>query len=190
MNYLLGQPAVWLFCALSWLAVMVQPGLAQSPTTNTTGYWHTELHLPEIPLHDPWILVETNSRTYYLYTSNHRQVTGVDRPGTIAYRSHDLKVWEGPVLVFELPPGTWAGNQPAWAPEVHLYRGKYYLFTTLHNPDKRLAVPPENWHTNHLRGTCIAVSTSPEGPFTLLRTNAPVPPANFMTLDGTLYLDR
>ncbi|HEX9046443.1 MAG TPA: family 43 glycosylhydrolase, partial [Verrucomicrobiae bacterium] len=35
----------------------------------------------------------------------------------------------------------------------------------------------------------IAVSDSPAGPFTLLKTNGPVPPANFMTLDGTFYLD-
>ena len=35
----------------------------------------------------------------------------------------------------------------------------------------------------------IAVSDSPEGPFTLLKKDAPVAPPDFMTLDGTLYVD-
>ncbi len=40
-----------------------------------------------------------------------------------------------------------------------------------------------------MRGTTIAVSDSPTGPFTLIKTDGPIPPANFMTLDGTLYID-
>lgn len=148
------------------------------------------LHLPEIRVHDPWILAHAPSKTYYLYTSNNGRVTGVNRPGTIAYRSMDLFNWEGPLVVFTLPEGTvWSTNQGAWAPEVHEYKGKFYLLTTLHNPEKIIAAPPAVWRTNHLRGTVIARSDSPEGPFTLLQTNGPVPPADFMTLDGTLYVD-
>ena len=41
-----------------------------------------------------------------------------------------------------------------------------------------------------MRGTTIAVSDSPEGPFTLVKTDGPIAPPNFMTLDGTLYVDR
>jgi beta-xylosidase len=41
-----------------------------------------------------------------------------------------------------------------------------------------------------MRATMIAVSDSPRGPFTLTKTDAPITPANFMTLDGTLYVDR
>jgi hypothetical protein len=40
-----------------------------------------------------------------------------------------------------------------------------------------------------MRGTMIAVSDSPEGPFTLLKKDGPVTPPDFMTLDGTLYVD-
>lgn len=163
------------------------------PTSQTQGEGVSMRHdllLPDMPVHDPWIVADSATKTYYLYTSNDQRSTSVDRPGTMAYRSRDLKHWEGPLVVFRLPEGTWAANEAAWAPEVHAWRGRYYLFTTLHNPGKVLAEPPAVWHTNHMRGTVTAVSESPEGPFTLLRTDAPVPPADFMTLDGTLYVDR
>jgi len=161
-----------------------------SSTNIAPGILQTNLHLPEIRLHDPWILPYAPTKTYYLYTSNTRRATGVDRPGTMAYRSKDLRNWDGPLVVFTLPEGTWAANQAAWAPEVHPYKNRFYLFTTLHNQGKVIATPPAVWRTNYMRGTVIAVSDSPEGPFTLLKTNAPVPPDNFMTLDGTFYQDR
>jgi len=162
-----------------------------SPNTGTSGWVvRQNLHLSEIPVHDPWILAYAPTKTYFLYTSNFGHRAGVNRPGTLAYRSKDLVKWEGPFVVFVLPEGTWASDEPAWAPEVHEYKDAYYLFTTLHSSAKVIAAPPSVWRTTHMRGTVIAVSQSPEGPFTLLKTDAPVPPADFMTLDGTLYVDR
>jgi beta-xylosidase len=84
----------------------------------------------------------------------------------------------------------WASpRQGAWAPEVHRYQGKYYLFVTLHNSDRVIDRPPDAWRVTHMRGTIIAVSDSPEGPFVPMKTDGPVPPADFMTLDGTLYIE-
>jgi beta-xylosidase len=87
------------------------------------------------------------------------------------------------------PDDSWADPTfRAWAPEVHEYKGKYYLFTTLHNVQKPLpALMPSR--ANFMRGTIIAVSDSLEGPFRMLKKQAPVTPANFMTLDGTLFVD-
>ena len=45
------------------------------------------------------------------------------------------------------------------------------------------------WRENHLRGSVIAVGDSPDGPFELLTKDGPHPPRDFMTLDGTLYVD-
>jgi beta-xylosidase len=177
------------FLACRIVCAAAQTVAPASATKNSASIIRHNLHLPEIRLHDPWILAHAPSKTYYLYTSNAGRVTGVNRPGTMAYRSKDLLNWEGPFVVFALPEGTWAANQSAWAPEVHEYQGKFYLFTTLHNPEKIIATPPDVWRTNHMRGSVIARSDSPEGPFTLLQTNAPVPPADFMTLDGTFYVD-
>src|SRR5882724_4383542 len=123
--------------AVNVLGATAQTGGAVAPVSNNPSpVVRHNLHLPEIRLHDPWILAHAPSKTYYLYTSNNGRATGVNRPGTMVYRSKDLLNWEGPSVVFALPQGTWAADQSAWAPEVHEYQGKFYLFTTLHNPQK------------------------------------------------------
>src|SRR5207248_10787074 len=122
------------------------------------------LRLPAMPLHDPWILAHAPTRTYYLYTSNVRRMTGQARAGTMVYKSADLSDWSGPYVVFTVPDGSWADpKMPAWAPEMHEYRGKFYLFTTLHNPATVIAEPPAAWRTTTMRGTAIAVADGPEG---------------------------
>jgi len=146
-----------------------------------------ELLLPNMPLHDPWILASQADHTYYLYTSNIPFLSKTAGVGTMVYRSTDLRHWQPPVAVFTLPGGLWA-RQGGWAPEVHVYHGRSYLFTTVHNEASILAQPPAVWRTNYSRGTVIAASDSPMGPFKLLDTTGPVAPANFMTLDGTLYV--
>jgi beta-xylosidase len=146
--------------------------------------------LSSIPVHDPWILAHGKSRTYYLYTGGSPRDTGQGRFGTLAYTSPDLVRWDGPHTVFPVPDGTWANPMHgAWAPEVHEYKDRYYLFVTLHNQDRIIARPPDVWRVNHWRGTAIAAGDSPAGPFELMKKDAPIPPADFMTLDGTLYVD-
>lgn len=148
------------------------------------------LHLNEFFVHDPWILAHEESRTYYLYTSAQTNVTGTNRAGTITYKSTNLLDWDGPFIVFQVPDGMWADpHQGAWAPEVHRYNGKYYLLTTLHNSERVIDRPPDVWRVTHMRGTIIAVADSPEGPFVPMKSDGPVPPADFMTLDGTLYFE-
>jgi hypothetical protein len=148
------------------------------------------LHLPDMPVHDPWILADEERKTYYLYSSARRNDNGTNRAGTLTYKSKNLRDWDGPYIVFLVPDGMWANpREGAWAPEVHHYNGKFYLFTTLHNSERVIDRPPDVWRETHMRGTIIAVSDSPEGPFTPLKTDGPVPPADFMTLDGTLYIE-
>ena len=85
----------------------------------------------------------------------------------------------------------------AWAPEVHRYRGKFYLFVTLHNNNKLLDEPTPVTHpvyqgkpaTHHLRGTQIFIADSPDGPFGLLGKGGVTPP-DFMALDGTFYVEN
>lgn len=147
--------------------------------------------------HDPFILAHEADRTYYLYTSS------PDAPVVTAYRSADLRHWTGPTTVFTIPEGSWANPSEApWASEVHEYEGRFYLFTTLHDSDH--ALPPASDGTSQLsarhpdgrvyapiaRGTVIGVADSPLGPFELVDPGAPVAPQDFMTLDGTLYVDE
>ena len=142
------------------------------------------LTMPAMPLHDPWIVADAATRTYWLFTTNQAEMTGDKRLGIMAYTSRDLKHWTRPTVVFTLPEGTWA-NDGAWAPEVHRWRGRWYLFTTFHNENARLAKPG-----THRRGTVLAVADRLGGPFTLLRDGDPIVPKELMTLDGTLHVDR
>ncbi|MGD0517529.1 MAG: family 43 glycosylhydrolase [Thermoguttaceae bacterium] len=148
------------------------------------------LRLPDMPVHDPWILAHEESKTYYLYSAARQNVDGVSRSGTLTYKSKNLLDWDGPYIVFSIPDGIWANpSQGAWAPEVHRYNGKYYLFVTLHNSERVIDRPPDVWRVTHMRGTVIAAADSPEGPFKVLKPDGPHPPADFMTLDGTLYVE-
>jgi beta-xylosidase len=147
------------------------------------------LLLPDMPLHDPFILAYAPTATYYLYTSNVPTLTHVAHVGTMVYTSKDLKHWAAPKVVFTIPENSWA-NAGGWAPEVHAYKGKFYLLTTLHNEKKPIEQQGHPvGHPTYMRGTIIAVSDSPDGPFTPLKPDGPTPPPNFMTLDGTLYID-
>ena len=150
---------------------------------------HGGLSLPDMPLHDPWIVADKTSGTYYLYTSNIGRVSGEGGVGVMAYTSRDLRSWQKAKRVFALPTGIWA-NAGCWAPEVHGWNGRYYLFVTAHND----ALPlPGNGNGSGekliRRSTILAVSDRLEGPFTVVRGAEPVAPGELMTLDGTLYVD-
>ncbi|WP_338760144.1 glycoside hydrolase family 43 protein [Massilia sp. METH4] len=148
-----------------------------------------ELTMPHMPLHDPYVVADQASKTYYLYTSNVPSVSGECGTGIMAYTSRDLKTWAKPKVVFKLPAGGWA-NGGAWAPEVHTWRGKYYLFTTLHNEGAALDKPSDSGWPAYRRGTVMAVADTPDGPFTVANGGEPVAPRDLMTLDGTLYVDK
>jgi len=148
------------------------------------------LMLPDMPLHDPFIVTDPASGTYWLFTSHVTAMTGQRGLGVMAYRSRDLKHWTRPVLVFQLPTGTWADGG-CWAPEVHRWRDRWYLFVTVHNEHLPLAEPsPVPGQRTYRRATVLAVADELGGPFTLLRGGEPVAPETLMTLDGTLHVDR
>lgn len=149
---------------------------------------NTTLTLLNMPLHDPWILANAADKTYYLYTSNVARMSGISGAGTMVYRSHDLMHWEPPVVVFHATDEHWA-HDGAWAPEVHLWKGRYFLFTTVHDEASPLPPGKNAARPTYRRGTIVASSDSPMGPFHPLNPEQPLPPADFMTLDGTLYVD-
>ena len=108
---------------------------------------------------------------YYTYgTGSPLGETGFD-----AYTSADLKHWSQPFPVFRAPEDFW-GDRDFWAPEVHRYNGRYYLFGSF-------SAGPGS------RGTHILASDSPRGPFLPLGERAQTP-ADWMCLDGTLYVDE
>lgn len=148
----------------------------------------------DIYIRDPFILPVPETGTYYLYSSiGKRDSTANGFYGVAVYKSKDLENWEGPVTVFRLSdslrwwPST--GHTP-WAPEVHRYKSRYYLFATFHNPSKKIELSDTNPKLPLTeRGTAVLVASSPEGPFVPLQKEHKQTPAGWMTLDGTPYFE-
>jgi len=132
------------------------------------------LKTEDIGIRDPFVLPVAEEIRYYLYGTTRAMPDGQGGPCFEAYTSSDLKEWEGPIRVFGASTGFW-GTKTYWAPEVHRYRGKYYLFGTFSSDTRR-------------RACHILVSDGPRGPFKPL-TNRPITPHGWQCLDGTLFVD-
>ncbi len=126
----------------------------------------------DINIRDPFVLAENG--VYYMYGTRGAQF-GRSTGGFDVYTSADLAAWSGPAQCFD--SGRYGLNREVnWAPEVHKYNGKYYMFATFTKK-------------NGLRGTYSLVADRPEGPFRPNSDGALTPPA-WECLDGTLYVDK
>ena len=159
-------------------AVAVSPLFAQQKTYT----------LDDINIRDPYIMPVEKEGMYYMYASSGVSENGKYYGGVVAYKSRDLKTWEGPVRVFEVPRDNYLTGG-VWAPEVHKYKGKYYLFATL-NSDVRWKGPKAGHPAYNHRATQIFWSKSPEGPFLPFEGKAPHTPLDEMCLDGTLWVEN
>lgn len=133
------------------------------------------MRLEDIHLRDPYVLPVREHGTYYLYGTTGRTAWGGRAEGFDVYSSSDLIEWEGPFPAFRPDASFWADHH-YWAPEVHAYRGKYYMFATFKADDRCRAVE-------------ILRADHPLGPFTP-HGQGPVTPADWECLDGTLYVDE
>src|SRR5437870_11945752 len=92
-----------------------------------------KIKLADVEMRDVCILADETTRTYYAVSSTFVPTTEArGRPAVRAYTSKDLITWEGPHIIFQTPPDFWSGVniRGIWAPELHAYKGKYYLFAT------------------------------------------------------------
>jgi len=126
----------------------------------------------EINIRDPFVLTVPEKGLYYMYGTRGPGVWDTCS-GFDVYKSCDLENWSEPVSVFEKYDDFWATHQ-FWAPEVHYYHGRYYMFASFKSPTAR-------------RGTQILVSDTPDGKFVPL-TKEPITPREWECLDGTLYV--
>lgn len=126
----------------------------------------------EINIRDPFVLVEDG--IYYLYgtrAANFGQKVG----GFDVYTSTDLENWSDPVCCFDSVK--YGFNIMAnWAPEVHKYKGSYYMFATFARE-------------NFMRATFVLRSDSPMGPF-VPHGDGCLTPDPWECLDGTLYISK
>ena len=146
------------------------------------------LTLKDIYIRDPFIVPVAEEGVYYMYASSPTTENGVTYGGMVAYKSKDLKTWTGPVRVFDVPRDNWITGT-VWAPEVHSYNGKYYLFATL-NSDIIWKAPEKGHPAFTHRATQVFWSERPEGPFQAFDEKVPHTPMGQMCLDGTLWVEN
>lgn len=118
----------------------------------------------KVNIRDPFILVENGC--YYMYGTN-----------WVCYKNDSGKLDGEWKLIPDtvITPPTCIDNK--WAPEVHKYNGKYYMFTTYMSS------------VTNRRGCTILRSDSPEGPFVEI-SNGHTTPTDWDCIDGTLYVDE
>ena len=125
----------------------------------------------EINIRDPFVLV--HGGVYYLYGTRGETCWG-KADGFDVYTSRDLENWQGPYPCFQ-NDGTFWADRNYWAPEVHPWRGNFYLFASFKAE-------------RTCRGTAVLKADSPLGPFKP-HSRGPVTPADWECLDGTFYAD-
>lgn len=146
------------------------------------------LNIDDINIRDPFILTDNVKKIYYMYrTSDSIMADGKVRGGVEVFTSRDLKKWNGPQTVMRIPADNGLTGT-VWAPEVHKYNGKYYLFATI-NSDIKWKKRKEGWGDYTWRGTQIFHADRPEGPFKPFDCFVTTP-MDWMALDGTLWIEN
>lgn len=125
-----------------------------------------DINISEISMRDPFVFVDPETKMYYIPANGDNKIK--------MYKSKDLKTWKDIGIVFEPAADFW-GKTDFWAPDLYFYKGKYYLFVTFSGENK-------------IRGTSILVADKASGPYQPL-VNEPATPADWMALDGALYVD-
>ena len=135
------------------------------------------LRREDIRIRDPYIYTDVENKCYYMYGTTALDVGTLAAKNTFSvYKTYDLENFEEPKVIFDGSAcGFWA-DRDFWAPELHKYKGKYYLFGSCKAEGK-------------LRGTEIFVCDTPDGVFTPL-SDAPITPSDWQCLDGTLYVEN
>ena len=130
-------------------------------------------HRDELCIRDPFIIKENNK--FYLTGSRGKgdklSPYFDDQDAFLCYESKDLIHFYGPYILFD----KWESME-YWAPEIHKYNNKFYLFGTIHLKDKK-------------RGTYIFVSDNILGPYTPVSEES-ITPSEEEALDGTLFVEN
>lgn len=135
--------------------------------------------LADIQIRDPFILPDPAEGVYRLYGT-----TGFGGPrdaplGLVVRKSRDLKHWDEPKPVLSRITGPHDADF-YWAPEVHFYRGRWYLFATFGHGVSVLRP--------RARYSSIYVADSPDGPF-VPHSDGPITPLGWLAIDATLHVD-
>ena len=143
-----------------------------------------KLQAKDIHMRDPFVVTDAERGRYLLLSSCFAD--NGEKPGDAfhflgtgakVYESEDLIHFKPARMVLEI-----SGEldcRAFWAPEMHRYRDKWYIFGTINYGTPRM---------KSARGTWTFVADGPEGPFRPA-SKRPIPPEDWFTLDGTLWVE-
>lgn len=129
------------------------------------------MKLTDIYMRDPFLFTENG--VGYLVGSTDEQCWAGKADGFVGYRTADLENFEGPFTLFERTDDFWA-DENYWAPEIHAYGGKYYMFASF-------------WRKGKKRATQALVCDTPFGRY--VPEAKPFTPPEWDCLDGTLFVE-
>lgn len=126
-------------------------------------------------LRDPFVLVENG--IYYVYgtevfSDDWSKTEWVCYKNESGFLNGEFKKTDKPIAVMPKE-----AEKNFWAPEVHKYKGNFYLFGTYYSS------------VIGRRGCSVFKSSSPEGPFYEI-TNGTITPKDWDCIDATLYVDN
>ena len=160
-----------LILSVSWSVADAQPQV--KPPGN--------VKLADLRWRDMCVYPDPVTKTYYM--------VGPGRRGVRCYSSKDLLNWVGPMQIYEAPQDVW-GTIPIvsiWAPELHAYKGKYYLFLTF-DTKNLFQEQWRDWYPRVTRGSQVLVGDSIKGPYKTFANHSTLP-VDMMTLDGSLWVE-
>lgn len=135
--------------------------------------------LSDIRVRDPFFV--RTPEGYWLVLS-HDKEADASYEGVDGCFSSDGVHWSEPKPLLQLPNE----ENVYWAPEVHPWKGAWYLFVTVTGVIPGCQVDTPIGH-EMIRATRIFRSEKPEGPYQPW-SNGPIAPMDRLTLDGTLYV--
>ena len=131
----------------------------------------------DIRIRDPFILTDREQGCYFLYGTTALNENSIYAGNSFSvYRTEDLEEFSEPKVVVNGKSLNFWADRDFWAPEVHFYNGKYYLFGSCKADGK-------------CRGTHIFVCDTPDGDFVPV-SEFPVTPSDWECLDGTLWIEN
>ena len=134
------------------------------------------MKLCDIHIRDPFILLHDGR--YYLYGTKFNGEKGTYpqiSDGTDVYVSDDLENFSQPIPVFRRDENFWATHY-YWAPEVHKYGNRFYMFIT---------VAKSGGH----KGVISLCCDTPDGTFVPCSSGF-LTPSDWECLDGTLFVEN